>query len=179
MMTMDRTCTVTSRLSYVPMLLTVLLLCAQLFNAAIAADEAQATFINWNQLNLSPEQNNTIQSLNSEWNHQYMELKPAIDEEQKKLTRMLTEPNSDPLEIISLQASIERKRGQLKTAAISNYLHKRQVLNSKQQQRLHDMVRNAIMERQKQLSGPSNADPMSERIQSLMKQLHSFFPGNQ
>jgi Spy/CpxP family protein refolding chaperone len=145
---------------------------------SVLADEAKTTFINWNQLNLSPEQNNTIQSLNSDWNHQYMELKPAIDEEQRKLTRMLTDPNSDPLEIISLQASIERKRGQLKTVAINNYLHKRQILNMQQQQQLQDMVRNAILERQKQLAGGSNTDPMSERIQSLMKQLNGIFPGN-
>jgi Spy/CpxP family protein refolding chaperone len=142
------------------------------------ADEAKTSFINWSQLNLSPEQNNTIQSLNTEWNHQYMELKPSIDEEQKKLARMLADPNSDPLEVVSLQASIERKRGQLKTAAINNYLHKRQVLNSQQQQQLQDMVRNAIVERQKQLAGTGNLDPMSERIQSLMKQLNSIFPGN-
>jgi hypothetical protein len=154
----------------------ILFLCLSVQSAS--ADEARTSFINWNQLNLSTQQNNTIQSLNTEWNHQYMELKPAIDEEQKKLQRMLADPNSDPLEIISLQASIERKRGQLKTEAINNYLHKRQILNTQQQQQLQDMVRNAIMERQRQLAGNGNADPMSERIQSLMKQLNNIFPGN-
>src|SRR5271169_3361288 len=115
---------------------------------AVLADELRMG-INWQRLNLSPQQSQQIQVLEAQWSHDYMEIQPSIIEEQHKLTRLLSDPKSDPLEIMALQQSIARKKEQLRAAATANYLRKRQLLNDGQQHGLEDMIHQAVAERQR------------------------------
>ena len=96
--------------------------------------------INWQRLNLTPSQCQQIQQLESQWNHDFMEIQPSIIEDQRKLTRLLSDPKSDPLEIMALQQSIARQKEHLRAAATANYLRKRQLLNDGQQHGLEDMI---------------------------------------
>lgn len=105
-----------------------------------------------------------------------MDLQPAIVEDQRRLTRLLSDPKSDPLEIMALQQAIARKKEQLRSVATANYLRKRQVLNEDQQRSLEDMIRQVLATRQRTLNGPSQSDVMSDRIQNLFERVRNVWP---
>lgn len=138
------------------------------------ADELRAG-INWQRLNLTPQQSQQIQALEAEWNHDYMQIQPAIIEEQRKLTRLLSDPKSDPLEIMALQQSIARKKEQLRAAATANYLHKRQLLNDGQQHGLEDMIHQAVAERQRLVNPGAQTDVMPDHIQYLIQRVRTIW----
>ncbi len=140
------------------------------------ADELRMC-INWQRLNLTPQQSQQIQVLEQQWNHDYMEIQPSIVEEQRKLTRLLSDPKSDPLEIMSLQQSIARKREQLRAAATTNYLRKRQLLNEDQQHGLECMIHQAVVERQRATSPAMQTDVMPDHIQSLIQRVRNIWTG--
>lgn len=146
-----------------------------MFMPSAFADEVHCA-VDWRRLQLSAEQNQQVQVLEAEWNQQYMEVQPSIVEEQRKLTRLLSDAKSDPLEIMSLQQSIARKREQLRAAATTNYLKKRQILNGAQQRTLEDMIRQIIAERQRMANPGSQTDVMPDRIQSLMQRVRNIWP---
>lgn len=142
-----------------------------------AADEVRATVVNWQRLQLSPQQSQTIQSLEGQWNQEYMQIQPAIIEDQRKLSRLLSDPKSDPLEIMSLQQAIARKHEQLRATATTSYLKKRQVLTESQQHSLEDMMRQAVADRQRLMGTGSQTDAMPDRIHHLMRKIQTVFPG--
>jgi len=141
------------------------------------ADEIQTSVINWQRLQLSPSQSQAIQSLEGQWTQEYMQVQPSIIDEQRKLTRLLADPKSDPLEIMSCQQALARKREQLRATATASYLRKRQILNESQQHSLEDMMRQAVAERQRVNGSGSQADAMPDRIQVLMRKIQTAFPG--
>ena len=139
-----------------------------------SADELRMG-INWQRLNLTPQQSQQIQCLEAQWNHDYMEIQPAIIEEQHKLTRLLSDPKSDPLEIMALQQSIARKKEQLRAAATANYLRKRQLLNDGQQHGLEDMIHQAVAERQRVSSPGAQTEVMPDHIQYLIQRVRNIW----
>ena len=142
------------------------------------ADEPHVN-IDWRKLQLTPQQQQVIQTLEGQWSHEYMDVQPAIVEDQRKLTRLLADPKSDPLEILALQQSMARKKEQLRSAATANYLRKRQCLTGDQQKSLEDMIRQTIAERQRVLSPGSTTDVMPDRIQMLMQRVRNIWPQGQ
>lgn len=134
--------------------------------------------INWQRLNLSPQQSQQIQTLEAQWNHDYMEIQPAIIDEQHKLTRLLSDPKSDPLEIMALQQSIARKKEQLRAAATANYLRKRQLLTDGQQHGLEDMIHQAVAERQRAANPGAQTDVMPDHIQYLIQRVRNIWTHN-
>jgi hypothetical protein len=140
------------------------------------ADEPTA--INWSRLQLNPQQAQHIQSMESKWNRNYMDVQPTIVEDQRKMTRLLGDPKADPVEIMALQQSIARKREQLRSEATANYLRKRQVLNQNQQHQLENMLRQQMDMRQRQIR-PSGFQPdvMPDKIQDLMRRVRNIWPG--
>ncbi len=139
------------------------------------AEEAQCC-INWVNLNLTPGQNLKIQELDNQWSECYVNLQSSIVEDQRNLTGLLSDPKSDPVEIMSLQQSITRKQEQLRSKATATYLQKRQILNGEQQLVLQDMVRKAIAERQRLNSSQTQNDALPDRIQNLMQRVRNIFP---
>lgn len=131
--------------------------------------------INWQRLNLTPQQSQQIQALEAQWNHDYMEVQPSILEDQHKLTRLLSDPKSDPLEIMALQQAIARKKEQLRAAATANYLRKRQLLNEGQQHGLEDMIHQAVADRQRAASPGAQTDVMPDHIQYLIQRVRSIW----
>ena len=84
--------------------------------------------VDWSKLNLTQQQNQQIQTLESQWQQDYNQIKPSIQDEQRRLQRLLETHNADPVELMAVQQSITRKKEQLNAAATANYLRKRQVL---------------------------------------------------
>ena len=141
---------------------------------AVFADELRMG-INWQRLNLSPQQSQQIQVLEAQWNHDYMEIQPSIIEEQHQLTRLLSDPKSEPLEIIALQQSIARKKEHLRAAATTNYLRKRQLLNDGQQRGLEDMIHQAVAERQRAANPGLQTDEVPDHIQNLLQRVRNIW----
>jgi|SRR5215470_3810122 len=141
----------------------------------VQADDVHCA-INWKRLGLTPQQSQHIQLLEAQWNSEYMGIQPGLVEDQRRLTRLLSDPKSDSLEIMALQQSIARKREQLRSAATANYLRKRQILSEGQQHALEDMIREAIAERQHVVVPGSQAEVMPDRIQSLIERVRNIWP---
>src|SRR5438067_1837805 len=143
------------------------------------ADDVAAQNINWSRLQLNPQQSQHIQMLEAQWNHDYMEVQPSIVEDQRRLTRLLADPKSDPLEIMALQQAIARKREQLRSTATASYLRKRQVLNDGQQHELEDMMRQMIDQHQHMAPGGFQTGVMPDHIQNLIQRVRNIWAGNE
>jgi hypothetical protein len=158
--------------TYVTIVLNVLGLgCCQ----RVMADDQQHPSIDWNRLNLTPVQNQQIQSLEGEWAHDYNNMKPTILDEQHKLTKLLADHNADTVEIMSVQQSIARKKEQLNSLATANYLKKRQILNETQQYNLEQMIRQTVANRQRALNPSSQTEVMPDRVQNLMQRVRNIW----
>ena len=140
-------------------------------NAGLCQDEHLA--VDWSKLNLNNQQTKRIQELEEQWRRDYGQLKPAIYEDQRKIGRLLGEHDSDPVEIMSLQASLDRKKGQLSALALSNYLKKREVLTDNQQRTLEIMMRQAIAEKEQNSAGTALTQTSPDRIQGLMQKVRN------
>lgn len=134
----------------------------------LADDEARTTCVEWKKLSLSAPQSQQIQSLEQDWNSKYMKLQPDILEHQRKLAKLLMDPKSDPLEIMSTNQRIAHLKEQLRNEAVTNYLKKRAVLNSDQQHQLEGMMSHMIATRQ-QLGSPA---PQTEEQGGFMDIIH-------
>jgi hypothetical protein len=133
--------------------------------------------IDWSRLNLNPDQNTKIQQLEDEWAHQYNDLRPVIVDDQQKLTKLLADHNSDPVEVMSLQQQIARKREHLNGLATANYLKKRQVLTENQQVNLEQMIGDMVRKRRNAMYPGSNSnDVATDRIQNLMNRVRNIWP---
>lgn len=127
--------------------------------------------VDWSKLNLSPQQNQQVQQLESQWQQDYSQIKPSIAEEQRKLQRLLESHNADPVELMAVQQSLTRKKDQLNQAATANYLRKRQVLNENQQHQLEQMIRQRISQKQKEMHPNAGSNEMPGRLQDLMQKV--------
>lgn len=132
-----------------------------------------ACCVDWSKLNLTPQQNQQVQELETQWLTEYNQIKPAIAEDQRKLQRLLESHNADPVELMAVQSSLNRKKEQLAQAAAANYSRKRRVLNENQQHQLQQMISQRIAEKQKELHPGSQTDVVPGRLQDLMQRVLS------
>ena len=132
--------------------------------------------VDWGRLNLNPQQTSQIQTLEQDWAHKYNDLHPVIVEDQQKLQKMLADHSSDPVEVMSLQQTIARKREQLNGMATANYLKKRQLLNETQQFTLEQMIKDAVRKKQSAMFPGSGGDIAGDRIQNLMNRVRNIWP---
>ncbi len=132
---------------------------------------AEDCCVDWSKLNLSAQQNQQIQQLESQWQQDYNQIKPSIQDEQHKLQRLLETHNADPVELMAVQQSITRKKDQLNAAATANYLRKRQVLNENQQHQLNQMIQARIAAKQQEMHPGAQTDTMPGRLQGLMQRV--------
>lgn len=135
----------------------------------VFADESCC--VDWSKLNLSPQQTQQVQQLETQWQQDYSQIKPAIADEQRKLQRLLESHNADPVELMAVQQSLTRKKEQLNQAATANYLRKRQVLNENQQHQLEQMIRQRIIAKQKEMHPNMQSNDMPGRLQNLMQRV--------
>lgn len=124
-------------------------------NGMAYADEAAGKpCVDWKKLNLSSTQSQQIQALETDWNSKYMKIQPEILDHQRKYAKMLMDPKSDPLEIMSTNQKIAHLKEVLRNEATTNYLKKRAILNSDQQHLLETMMQQMIASRQQSAATP-------------------------
>jgi hypothetical protein len=139
--------------------------------------DATKCHIRWDKLNLSPSQSQQIAQIETQWQHDFTEIKPTIIEEQQKLTKKLGE-HCDQLEVISLQESIQRKQNQLRQIAMMTFLKKRSVLNESQQHNLEAMMNQEIISRQRERNPGSQQNIVPDGVQDLLQRVNGVFPVN-
>lgn len=137
---------------------------------------AGGSCIDWTKLELNPQQNTQIQSLESQWYKEFSDISPQIREDQTKLQRLLTDRNPDSLQVVALQQAIARRKEQLNLAAMQNYLAKKKVLNEKQQTQFEQMIQQNIQRRKMMLNPGSQTEVMPDKIQNLMQRVKNIFP---
>ena len=128
--------------------ITLALSASLLSTTAVFADEDGKCCVDWKKLNLTAPQTQQIQALESDWNAKYMKMQPDILEQQRKLAKLLMDPKSDPLEIMSTNQRIAHMKEHLRNEATTNYLKKRAILNQDQQHSLETMMQQMIATRQ-------------------------------
>lgn len=116
--------------------------------AAWADGEEGKVCIDWKKLSLNATQSQQIQALENDWNGKYLKIQPEILEHQRKYAKMLMDPKSDPLEIMSTNQKIAHLKETLRNEATTNYLKKRAILNNDQQHQLETMMQQMIASRQ-------------------------------
>jgi Spy/CpxP family protein refolding chaperone len=166
--------------NFAPIIFSVLSLVVVPSLPAALAQDGHAG-VDWTKLDLNPQQSKQIGEVDAQWHHDYSQLQPSIDDDQRKIAKLLCAHNSDPVEIMALHASIARKREQLSALAVATYLKKREFLTDTQQHTLETMMAQAIAEHE---HGPSDAmltEISPDRIQGLMQRMRSAWtePGEQ
>ncbi|HEY9869505.1 MAG TPA: hypothetical protein V6D08_10105 [Candidatus Obscuribacterales bacterium] len=101
----------------------------------------------YESLGLSPQQAQSIERLEADWQRQFAQLYPQLRQHQKDLVRLLADPRSDPLEVTAVQHKIASLKARLQLAATTNYLNKRKVLNDSQKTVLEGMLKRMLAER--------------------------------
>ena len=147
-------------------------------NCALPAVADGKCPIDWSKLNLTPAQKQQIDQIEAQWQHELMEIKPAIVEDQQKLTKKLGE-NCDQLEVIALQESIQRKQNQLRQVAMMTVLKKKLVLNEIQKRNMEAMMNQAILARQREMNPGSETRVMPDGVQDLIQRVRNVFPVNE
>lgn len=118
--------------------------------------------VDWTKLNLTNSQNEKIRVLQADWNEKYGAVMPEIRFQQQHLQDLFRDPHSDPLEIVSTQQSLIRLQEQLRSDAMTNYLHKRALLSDLQQKQLETQVHEMVVERQQRpMLQPNDASDQS------------------
>lgn len=96
--------------------------------------------ISWDSLNLSPEQENEIDRLESQWKRLYTELYPQIQRDKNELRRLLNSAQSDERMIMELQNRIQNNEQRLRQEATRTFLNKKGQLSPNQKVRLQQMM---------------------------------------
>ena len=130
----------------------------------------------WTKLNLNEDQNKQIQEIEAGWNQKYRELMPSLSEDQQRLSKLLEDHNSDPVEIMTVQTSVARKREQLNEIALATYLRKKALLDENQKHVLELMTKRAIAERHRSDATASVNEEMPDHIQGLMQRVRNIWP---
>jgi len=148
-------------------------------NPCLAQDAANPPCcIDWNKLSLTPAQSNQIKQLDQQWFKESGEIIPQIREEQSKYQKALADHNADPVQVMTLQQAVARKKEQLNSIAMQNFLAKKKVLDDAQKKQLEDMVRVVVANRKSQMYPGSQTEVMPDKIQSLMERMRNIWPVN-
>ena len=105
-----------------------------------AQAESKAKKVNWESLNLSPDQTKNINQYEYEWENTYTQVAPEIDHDKQDLMRELGAPNPDHGRVMQLQNRISQNKQRLQNTSMSVYLKKKQQLNDDQKDKLKRMM---------------------------------------
>jgi Spy/CpxP family protein refolding chaperone len=154
--------------------------CASLFLSSTAPMAAFAPtdrpICDWTKLSLNEDQSKQIHEIEEGWNQKYREMMPSLVEDQQRLSKLLEDHNSDPVEIMTVQTSVARKREQLNAVALATYLKKKSILDENQKHLLELMTKRAIAERHRNDATSSVNEEMPDHIQGLMQRVRNIWP---
>ncbi len=93
-------------------------------------------------MNLTPQQQNNMDRLDSSWKKTYAEVYPQIVRDKSTLRHLLQSPNSDEQQILQLHERIRKNEELLHQEAIRNFLDKKKQLDPTQRQKLQELMGN-------------------------------------
>jgi Spy/CpxP family protein refolding chaperone len=105
-----------------------------------SAEQTGITRVNWDNLNLSEDQREQLDSMDQQWKNTVHELAPRIENNRRKLKLMMNESQPDENEIMELQQQVHEDQLKLKMRATKLYLGKKKVLNADQQEKFSQMM---------------------------------------
>ena len=94
----------------------------------------------WQALDLSPQQVQSMQQLDSQWQGTYSQLQPQIEQDQSTLKRLINSPTADSEQVMHIQSRLQRNRDALHQSATRIFMEKKERLTPEQRQRLHKMM---------------------------------------
>lgn len=94
----------------------------------------------WECLNLNQTQAAQIKMLDVQWQNTSYVLRKKIEQEQKKLRYIMTNPFATDKEIRELQDRILASKQELRNRALEIFLRKRGVLTPLQRRQLHEII---------------------------------------
>lgn len=109
---------------------------------ALADFPAQRSPIQWQQLQLNPNQQQAIESLDKEWQDKYQDMHPKIEMDRSKLRQMLNTPNADEAQVMEVQHRLQQNHDALHAEATRIFMRKKQQLTPQQRQQLNHMMQN-------------------------------------
>jgi Spy/CpxP family protein refolding chaperone len=112
------------------------------FISSLPAFSQKESFqINWDCLNLSPNQTEKIQVIDSSWRKKSSKILPRLHSYQEQLQEELSNPKADEKEIMELQKKVFIERQKLQEEALENFLSKKRILNNYQKEKLNKIIR--------------------------------------
>jgi hypothetical protein len=99
---------------------------------------ANATDVNWKELNLSPQQSSQINSLELNWEKNHQRLTHEIHQDQTAIKQLLL--TGDREKIQTLQRRIMKNKMDLMNQSTETFMKKREQLNPDQQLRLQKIL---------------------------------------
>jgi len=105
-----------------------------------AGPDAFAQQIDWSELDLSPQQVHYIQSLEQQWRQKYRTVHPQLSAKRQQLRQMMSNPNADSRQMLSVQQDIQDHEQALREEATRVFMEKRRVLSHDQRKALHEMM---------------------------------------
>lgn len=97
--------------------------------------------IQWQQLQLKPQQKQAIQSLDKEWQETYSNIQPKIEMDRSKLRQMLSKPAPDENQVMEIQHRLQKNSDSLHAEATRIFMKKKQQLTPQQRQQLNHMMK--------------------------------------
>jgi Spy/CpxP family protein refolding chaperone len=101
---------------------------------------AEYTQVNWETLDLNPQQRATLYSLDRQWRISVAEVAPKIAAKEHRLKQMMNACNANEDDILHLQQEIHEDKMHLKMQATQIFLDKRRVLTPEQNAHLLQMM---------------------------------------
>jgi Spy/CpxP family protein refolding chaperone len=102
------------------------------------AQSVLAKDINWDSLNLTPQQETQMQNLETNWEKTHQEVSSQIDKDMQELKTLL--PTGDTQRIRQLQTRISNNKMYLMNESMDTFLRKRDMLTPMQRTQLQKML---------------------------------------
>lgn len=99
-----------------------------------------ADSVPWHALDLTPQQTQSMQQLDTQWQGTYSQLQPQIEQDQTTLKRLIQAPSADSEQVMHVQNRLQRNRDALHQSATRIFMEKKGRLTPEQRQRLHKMM---------------------------------------
>jgi Spy/CpxP family protein refolding chaperone len=96
--------------------------------------------VDWDALELTPDQANDIQQLDRQWETTYQRIHPQIEKDQARLKELIEAPDTQPEEVMHVQNRLQRNRHQLHQSATRIFMKKKHRLNPPQRKQLYTLM---------------------------------------
>lgn len=97
--------------------------------------------INWQAMDLSPEQQSQLHQIDNQWQQTYNRLSPQVRQDTQALRQQLNSPTPNEATVMQLQSRIHSNEETLRQEATKAYLQKNRLLNPAQREEMAGTVK--------------------------------------